>query len=55
MNKLRSITCTRKRQIDVEGNLIIMVEIDLSVHFEGYEGLARNRNSTIGFEVTEFI
>ena len=38
--------------IDKEGNLIIMVKIDLSVQFEKHGVLKCNRNSTIGCKVT---
>ena len=38
--------------IDKEGNLIIMVEIDLSIQFEKHGVLKCNRNSTIRYKVT---
>ena len=38
--------------IDKEGNLIIMVEIDLSLQFEEHGVLTCNRNSSIRYKVT---
>ena len=41
--------------IDKEGDLIIMVEIDLSVQFEEHGVFTCNRNSAIGYKVTDLL